>query len=170
MMGALKMYAIKWCRLYAVAMFFAVVSLGVMPSTASARSIDEGEIREFFANFTQLEQNFEISLAKLYANDAIIDVHMRQLDGRMRLIQLNGTEWKNLIARTMHLAKAAGDKSTYKNIEISIIGDGAKIKATRYSLMRCYTDDMFYLIMQKKKSGKIIVVKEVAETQEKSNC
>ena len=85
-------------------------------------------------------------------------------------MQLTGAQWKELITKVMPVAKARGDKSTFSHILISIDGKQAKIKANRYSNLKCYTDKGYFMIIERQPDSKYRITEEYMETQPNSDC
>lgn len=75
-----------------------------------------------------------------------------------------------MVTNLMPLAKIRGDRSTYTNIKISVEGARAKIKADRYSVIKCYTDTGYYMIVERQPDERYLIVEEYLETQPQSDC
>ena len=70
----------------------------------------------------------------------------------------------------MPIARAQADRSTYSNVEVSVSGDKATIKADRYAMRKCYTDTGYYMVVERQANGEYLIVEEYSETQPQSNC
>lgn len=143
--------------------------LVILPVSAVSGEI-EAEARTFFARYIALGEAYDVSLADLYADDAVIHGIRRYPDGRIQTVQLSGEEWKSLIVKVMPLARAQQDRSTYSNIEVSVTGSRAKISADRYTHRKCYTDTGYFMIIERQDNGNYLIVDEYTETQPQSNC
>ena len=135
-----------------------------------AADADENSVKEFFQEYIGMGENFDTSIADLYLDSAIIRNLRRYPNGSEKSMQLTGVQWKALITKVMPVAKARGDKSTFSHIIISIDGKQAKIKANRYSNIKCYTDTGYFMIIERQSDGKYKIVEEYMETQPNSDC
>ena len=72
--------------------------------------------------------------------------------------------------RILKKAEKKGDVSKFKNIVVQEYANKIKIKANRYSVLKCYTDTGYYMIIEKSNSDKYYIVEEYMETQPQSNC
>lgn len=147
-------------------LLFLLISSGV----AFAQDADVNSVKEFFRGYVEMGENFDVSSADLYLNSAIIRNLRRYPDGSEKSMQLNGAQWKELIIKVMPLAKTRGDKSTFSHIIISIDGKQAKIKANRYSNLKCYTDIGYFMIIELQPDGKYKIIEEYMESQPNSDC
>ena len=135
-----------------------------------AADADENSVKEFFQEYIGMGENFDTSIADLYLDSAIIRNLRRYPNGSEKSMQLTGVQWKALITKVMPVAKARGDKSTFSHIIISIDGKQAKIKANRYSNIKCYTDTGYFMIIERQSDGKYKIVEEYMESQPNSDC
>ncbi len=145
---------------------FMLISIG----TAHAQDADVNSAKEFFRNYVELGENFDVSIPELYSDTAIIMSLRKYPNGVEKPMQLTGTQWKTLVAKAMPLAKARGDKSTFSQVIISIDGKRAKIKANRYSNLKCYTNTGYFMIIERQPDGKYRILEEYMETQPNSDC
>ena len=113
---------------------------------------------------------YDEKVATLYSDDAVIRTYHRYPHGLERAMELSGSQWKALLVKAMPLAKAQADRSTYSNVEVSVTGSKAKIKANRYSVGKCYTDTEYFMVIERQSSGAYLIVEEYSETQPQSNC
>lgn len=90
--------------------------------------------------------------------------------GSERSIEMRGTGWKQLIRQTMPLAKARNDRGTLEKLRFEKVEEGLKIRADRYSFMRCYWDRNYFMVIVRENDKVIRVVEEYAETQPQSDC
>lgn len=145
-------------------------SLLTLAGAASAAPLDPAEVRAFFARFVALGDAHDVAVADLYADRASIRTVRRYAHGLERSIRMTGAQWKALLIQSMPLARAQGDRSTYDNIEVSVAGSLARIKADRYSVRKCYTDRGWYLIVERQEDGRYLIIEEFSETQPQSSC
>lgn len=125
---------------------------------------------DFFNRYGQLNGRFDSSVADLYSDAAKIHTLRRYPFGLVRTVVLSGAQWKKVIIATMPLAKAKNDRGSTSNVTISKHGNGYKIKANRYSNIKCYTDTGYYMIVAPDKLGKLQIIEEYTETQPQSDC
>ena len=137
--------------------------------TFSAPELEQ-EAKQFLARYVALGHAFDIALANLYADDAVIRIYRRYPHGLERSLEMKGVQWKDLIRTGMPLAKAQNDRSEYKEPSF-VVGDGrVRIGATRYSLRKCYWDPEYYFVVARQPDGSLKIIEEYAETQPQSNC
>ena len=145
-----------------------VASLAVV--SVQADSTDTKAARAFFTKYIELGDRYDEKVANLYSDGAVIRTYRRYPHGLERSMELSGSQWKALLVKAMPLAKAQADRSTYSNIEVSVTGPKAKIKANRYSVGKCYTDTEYFMVIERQSSGAYLIVKEYSETQPQANC
>jgi hypothetical protein len=126
--------------------------------------------KDFFDRYITLSDQFNPSLAELYSDSAKIHAYRKYPHGLERSMEFTGLQWKMLIDKLMPLAKARNDHSEFSNIEITPLVRKYKIKADRYSTVKCYTDKGYYLLIEPKKNGEFETIEEYMETQPNSNC
>lgn len=115
-------------------------------------------------------EDFNSAVADLYSDNAKISAYRRYPHGLDKAMELDGTKWKRLVRKSMPLGKASGDISKFSNITITLDGTKAKIKADRFSVLKCYTDTGYYMIIERDESGNYLIIEEYMETQPQSNC
>lgn len=133
-------------------------------------AVASDDVEKFFGQYVSLGDNFDSSVANLYADFAKIHAYRKYPHGLERNLEMTGSQWKALLLRVMPLAKAKNDKSEFSNIAISKIKEGYKIKADRYSVSKCYTDTGYYMVVQPRAVGGLEIVEEYMETEPLSNC
>lgn len=124
----------------------------------------------FFARYVQLGANFDIAVIDLYADDARITSLRRYPNGREQSMRLDGVKWKSVIAQVMSTARGRGDVSEYSAIQMLEDGDRIKIRANRYSVLKCYTDSRYYMTIAPANDGRWQIVEEHMEIQTQSEC
>jgi hypothetical protein len=133
-----------------------------------ASSIEQADA--FFKKYIELGDKFDVAVAELYSDTAKIHTYRVYPHGLERAMELSGAQWKQLVKRVMPLAKAKNDKSTFSNITITKHGNGFKIKADRYSEIKCYTDKGYYMVVEPDSRGNLYIIEEYMETQPQSDC
>ena len=149
--------------------FFILIFL-ISGGDTFAQDADDNNVKEFFREYVEKGENFDVSIADLYLDSAIIRNLRRYPNGSEKSMQLTGAQWKELIIKVMPVAKAKGDKSTFSQIVISIDGKRAKIKANRYSNLKCYTDTGYFMIVEQQPDSKYKILEEYMESQPNSDC
>lgn len=145
-----------------------LISLIYSAGTQATEGINRA--KEFFNKNIELANNYDISVIQLYADDAKIHTLRTYPHGTQRKLEMTGKQWKQLISKSMYLAKTQNDKSTMSNVKISKQGTGFKIKANRYSHKKCYTDKEYYLVIEPDQNDSFVIVEEFMATQPQSNC
>jgi hypothetical protein len=135
----------------------------------TAVAADIVSAKRFVGRMIELADGFDAGIANLYSDTAKITNQRTYPDGTVRKAQLTGTEYKQLIKRSMPLAKRDGDRSIYSNVDISVSGNKAFIKADRYSTLKCYTAKG-YMVIERDAHGRYAVVEEYGESQSYSSC
>ena len=124
----------------------------------------------FFSKYIELGDAYDPELANLYSDSAKIHTLRRYPQGFERSLELSGKQWKTIMIPAMPLAKIQGDRSIFSDIEISVTDTHTKVKATRYSVRKCYIDTGYYMLLQKQINGDYLIVEEYMETQPQSIC
>ncbi len=147
-----------------------ILVIGVCSASAFAGAGSSAGAEAFFKKYVALGDTYDIRVADLYSDAAVIRTYRRYPHGVERAMELTGAQWKTLVTKVMPLAKLKGDRSTYANIEVAVDGARAKIKADRYSVLKCYTDKGYYMLVEREADGRYVIVEEYTETQPQSNC
>lgn len=153
-----------------IAFYTLAFVLCLTPASADTPLADIDSARAFFEKYITLGDAYDPGLAELYADSAIIRSSRRYPDGQQRVLELSGTKWKALLIASLPLAKARDDKSTYMNVQITTTAATARISATRYSELKCYTDTGYYMVIERRPDAEYRIVEEYSETQPQSNC
>ena len=139
--------------------------LGVAALSASAETPEA-----FFERFVKIGQRYDLAVAELYADDAVIRSLRKYPLGASKTMDVSGVQWKALIKQVMPSAKLLDDKSLYSNMKFTLSGDDVKVKADRYVPRRCYTDKGYYLVIRKQQDGRYLIVEEYLETEAAATC
>lgn len=142
------------------------ILLVMLIALAPAAHAGEAEdVREFFIDFVKRTNAFDAGVADLYSSGARI-ITLR--DGTDRL-EMTGSQWKELLIRTMPIAKKRGDTSTFDDVEVFAQGDGFRVTATRTPAVKCVPDKNYHLDVVHL-AGSWRVVEEYTETVSLSKC
>lgn len=148
-----------------------LLALNLLSSPSfAANGFTKDEVRNFFDLYVRLESNYDIRLLELYDDNARISLYRKYPRGFSRQMELDGKSLKKLIKESMPLAKARKDKNTYDKIDIVTAGHAARITARKYSVLKCYYDDYYFMELKKSESGSIKIVKERTTSQPQSSC
>lgn len=148
---------------------FTALSLLLALSIHPASAEEPGKFDTFFTEFETLNNQFDVAVADRYSDEAKITGIRIQPDGTEKTTVFDGKKWKQLIRDLMGLAKERGDSSKYSNVKVSVDGDTAKITASRYSALKCYQDDEYYLVV-KANDGRMEIVEEFSKGPQQSAC
>jgi hypothetical protein len=153
--------------------YYAVIVLVLISFTSPAFAISKAEkkeARKFFDNYVTMSNNYDASVAELYSDTAKIHATSRSPEGKVSSVQFPAEKWKEIIVKAMPLAEKRGDISKYKRIKISEKDGKIKIKANRYSLLKCFTDKGYYMVIARDENNEFQIIEEYVETQQKSDC
>lgn len=138
-------------------------------SFGDVRSEESGKFDTFFSEFETLNSQFDVAVADRYSDSAKITGIRIQADGTEKTIVFDGKKWKQLIRDLMGLAKERGDSSKYSNVKVTADGDMAKITASRYSALKCYQDNDYYLVV-KAIDDRMEIIEEFSKSPQQSAC
>ncbi len=133
-------------------------------------AVDKADYVNFFNDYQRLSSEFDASINTLYTDDAKIMGARKKPDGTEENMTIDGSRWKTIILSSMERAKQANDLNEYSNVAIEVDGDQAKISASRYSNLNCFTDDRFYMIVKSTAANELKIVEQFTESAAKSNC
>ena len=147
-----------------------IILLVVILFHHSALALDNKEALDFFNRYIALTTNFDDSVSLLYSDKAKIHTYRRYPHGLERVADMTGAQWKELMVKAMSLAKQRGDISEYNNVAFSVNGNKIKIKADKYSLLKCYTEKGYYMVIEQDEKKDFKIIEEYMETQPQSDC
>lgn len=147
----------------------AILPLLLVLSSHSTKAEESGKFDTFFSEFETLNSQFDVAVADRYSDEAKITGIRIQADGTEKTMEFDGKKWKQLIRDLMGLAKERGDSSKYSNVKVTVDGDTAKITASRYSILKCYQDDEYYLVV-KAKDERLEIIEEFSKGPQQSAC
>ncbi|HTJ96446.1 MAG TPA: hypothetical protein VL381_03180, partial [Rhodocyclaceae bacterium] len=135
-----------------------------------AKPISKAEGEAFFKQYIALTSAFDPAFTDLYAPSANI-IGMKHTDnGEMEKQQVTGAQWKQLVAFNLSKAKKRNDQSTFNNVRYEVIGERLRIRANRYSLLKCYTDKNYYMVIGRQGKGPLLIEEESFEMHLPNNC
>jgi hypothetical protein len=154
---------INLVRIATVAGFF-------LATSAWSQAVTPAEGEKFFARYVALGEAFDVAVTELYLEDSRIRSLRRYPASQERILEMTGAQWKQLIRSAMPLAKAKGDRSEFGNLRFEAAGNLLRIRADRYSVLKCYQDNGYYMLVGRQPDGRLQVVEEYMETQPQSAC
>lgn len=150
--------------------YYAVIVLFLVSFAHPAFANDDKEARYFFDQYITLSDNFDVSVASMYSDNAKIHAYRQTAQGLERILEMTGTQWKELVVKIMPQAKEEGDINKYTNITLSVKGDTIRIKADRYSVLKCFTDNGYYMLIERDESKEFKIIEEYIETYPQATC
>lgn len=113
------------------------------------------EARAFFDQFVRLEQAYDVKVADLYADDAVIRNRRTYPTGEVRELSFPAAQYKALIRQGMPVARQRADRSTYSRCSYEPDGARVRISCSRYSELKKYTSP-YTLVVGPGRSGWLI--------------
>ncbi|MBT5472616.1 MAG: hypothetical protein HOK41_18585 [Nitrospina sp.] len=147
--------------------FITLIFLCVLPFSAHASKADE--YLEFFKKYELLGDTFDLAVADMYSDEANVTV-LNILKGVESTSRMKGKKVKEMIHEQMELVKKADSTSDYSNISVEVEGNRATIKATRYSTFKCFTDNKYFMVVEKQTDGLLQIVEEFIEEPIETSC
>ena len=112
--------------------------LAVSAAAPQEKQTPVAQARAFFDRFISLEQAYDVEVADLYADDAVIRNKRIYPNGEVRELSFPAAKYKALIRQAMPLAKQRGDRSTYSQCSYELQGSRVRISCSRYSELKKY--------------------------------
>lgn len=128
-------------------------------------ALEEVKVQDFFNRYQQLSNEFDTGVIALYADDAKISTERKYPSGKIRKTSVSGKQWTLMVGKMLSESKKRGDINSYSNTEITIDENTARIDANRYSQLKNYTDNEYYMVLKESSSGALIIVEEHFQTQ-----
>jgi len=141
--------------LFALAVTMLTLSSHAGPATNEAKQV--------FESYVDLERKFDPAVADLYSDDATIKNTRRFPDGTSRTMSLPAPKYKELLRKSMPVAKERGDTNKYSDVAYKEEGGSVRITATRYSDLKKYSSPLSLLVA--KKDDKWLIVEEISESR-----
>jgi hypothetical protein len=135
-----------------------------------AQAITVDSATEFFENYQTLSKRFDPAVAELFAEDGKLLSTRLGRDGTRQELSMPFANIKPMLPKLMNAAKASGDVSEYSNVQVELLDEEkAKITATRFSGLNCFSDDSYYMVVRDD-AGDIEIVEEYSVTLEQGRC
>jgi hypothetical protein len=147
---------------------FIVLTIAVLGGCS--QRLTEAKANEFFDRYASLQEQYSVAMIRLFSDNAKVILSRRTADESVQFLMMSGAEWKATIAETIDHERSIGDYSSYEDVSVQIEGATARISAKRYSNLRCYYDEQFYLVVQMDQSGELEIIEMRADTQAESSC
>jgi hypothetical protein len=141
-----------------------LVATSLLLLSPPATNAPHASAKALFERYVALEHAFDPGIADLYADTAVIRNRRTYPTGQVRELTMPAPKYKELIRAAMPLAKARDDRSTYSGIQYATEGNGVRVKATRYSLLKKYASPISLLLAPDGK-GRWLVFEELSESQ-----
>ncbi|UCH47086.1 MAG: hypothetical protein JSU95_13450 [Betaproteobacteria bacterium] len=139
--------------------------LALLAIASVAHAADKDDVHEFFDNLVERTNAFDAGVANLYSPDARI---IAVVDGG-DIVEISGSQLKQIANQVMPIAKKRGDTNTYKKVKVSPHGEGFRVTGVRFSAAKCVTDPNYHLdVVRHDKSW--LVIEEYGETVSLSQC
>jgi len=151
-------------------MYKSLVPMLCILAVSASHAADKADVEQLFEEYQRLSSEFDVSINKLYSNDAKIMGARKKPDGTEESMTIDGQHWKTIISASMERAKQIGDYSEYKDVVIELTDDTAKINATRYSVVDCFEDERFYMVVKPDENNQLKIVEQFMETAAQSSC
>ena len=115
--------------------------------------------KEFFAQYTALEQAYDPSVAELYADAAFIRTKRKPPMGEAVEVIIPVAEYRTLLRQHMAVAQARGDRSAYVDVTYTPEGAFVRIDASRQVEARSKTSAVSMLV-GRSAGGKWLIYEE----------
>ena len=149
---------------YGFIALMALISIAQFAIGASNESPNIQAARSLFEQYISLGKAFDPAAADLYADEARIQNSRTYPDGTKRTLTMPAAQYKDLIRKTMSLAKARGDTNEYSEITYSAEGSNVRIMSIRHSNLKNY-DSPLSLLVGKAKDGAWKILEEISESK-----
>jgi hypothetical protein len=132
-----------------------------------ARAADSAAVQQakgLFKRYLDLERAYDVAVAALYADDAVIKHKRIYPTGQIRELAIPAPKYKELIRQGMPLAKARGDRSTYSDCKYEETGQDVRITCSRYSELKKYASPLT-LVVGPRRGAEWVILQELSESQ-----
>ncbi|MDQ7824647.1 MAG: hypothetical protein RDV48_17735 [Candidatus Eremiobacteraeota bacterium] len=148
-------------KIYAVAFLMVVFSIA-----HSVRADDAGieAAKALFKSYVALEQAFNPGVADLYADSAVIKNKRIYPSGQVKELSLPAATYKDLIRKSMPLARQKGDLNEYSEVKYVKEGNYIRISAMRLSKLKQYKSPLSLLVGRSGK-GTWLIYEELSESR-----
>ncbi len=141
-----------------------LLSFAFTSEAASNESKNYQAARKLFEQYVYLEKAFDPAVADLYADDAKIQNTRTYPNGTKRTLTIPSLQYKDLIRKSMPLAKARADTNEYKDVKLIEEGKNIRITATRFSNLKNY-DSPISILVGSTKEGQWKILEEISESK-----
>ncbi|MAG30936.1 MAG: hypothetical protein CL908_08610 [Deltaproteobacteria bacterium] len=124
----------------------------------------------FFADFQRRFDDLDGSVGDLYADDANVTTVRIAVDGSQDTRILPGFRYKEILSDPLYAVVLREDRSHYSDVRSEPAGQGWKIRARRWSTLKCDYDDAFYLDVAPPDGGSLRIIEEYKETRAGTRC
>lgn len=135
----------------------------LLPLLAGAQAADK-EAARLFERYVALGRAFDVKLADLYDDNALIRHKRTSADGATREVTLPAGQYKGLLRKLMARAKERGDRSTYSSVRYAREGERVRISVARYSELKKYTSPLV-LVVGPAAGGRWLIYEEHSESR-----
>jgi hypothetical protein len=122
------------------------------------------EAARLFERYVALGRAFDVKLAELYDDNALIRHKRTSADGKVREMTVPAGQYKVLLRKALPLAQARGDRSTYSDVRYTREGERVRISAARYSELKKYTSPLV-LVVGPAAGGRWLIYEEHSESR-----
>ena len=133
-----------------------------LPSSQSTTPVDQA--KALFTRFVDMEQAYDVAVADLYADNAVIKNKRTYPTGEVRELTIPPAQYKQLLRQAMPLAKSRGDRSTYSKCGYQAEGGNVRISCSRYSELKKYTSP-YTLLVGPGRTGQWQILEELSESR-----
>lgn len=141
---------------------------------ASAVELDKPTVesaKRFLAAYLGHTNKANINLLTLYSESAKIKVTVTTLDRATTERQLNGHQWKQLLRDTWYNGQPSVEPIELHDVTIKRVDDNSlEIAAHRYAMRRCYWDNNYTAVIEKKAAGSYQIVSENLLIDHQNQC
>lgn len=132
----------------------------------SATSADEQSAKSFFSSYIALQDAYDPSFSDWFADDAVVALFSRDKDGILLQSALTGRKAREFTYQLAPIARRAGLRDIFTNINIAIAGKRARIDADRQSKGGCYIDREWFMVIeaQPDRTYRIVELQETSDT------
>lgn len=128
------------------------------------------EAKDFLKKHLQYYNTGNIELAKLYNNDAEINLTITKQNNQTINTVMRGQAWIQRLRDAWGSGRAANEALELHNVTINGDGQNLDITAQRYSKTRCYWDNNYKLAITKNSFPSYRIIKETALINHNNLC
>ncbi len=135
-----------------------------VPSAPAAIGSSIEKAKAFFEKYVDLGRGYDLGVADLYSDDAVIKNKRTYPTGEVREMSLTGRQIKELIRQVMPMAKARGDRSSFSDCRYQEDEGRVRITCRRYSEMKKYAVP-HSLLVGPNAGGVWLIFEEIGESR-----